>query len=101
MITLFKKLEFKRSHDYFQGKYIILVFQANIQLISGKKWKNIVHTQTLMVVFKEIHGPFHKKYTSHKIYKITFEEIYKPSYKNRDKYCSHLWFICLFNVILE
>jgi len=39
MITLFKKLEFKCSHDYFQGNYIILVFQANTQLISEKKMK--------------------------------------------------------------
>ena len=39
MITLFKKLEFKCSHDYFQGNYIILVFQANTQLISEKNEK--------------------------------------------------------------
>ena len=87
----------------------MIIFKENISSLffkqihnsSQKKWKNIDHIQTLMAIFKEIHGPCHKKYTSHKIYKITFEEIYKPSYKNRDKYCSHMWFICLFNVILE
>ena len=46
MITLFKKLEFKRSHDYFQGKYIILVFQANTQLISEKMEKYSSHTNS-------------------------------------------------------
>jgi len=29
VITLFKKLEFKCPHDYFQGNYIILVLKKN------------------------------------------------------------------------
>jgi len=46
----------------------MIIFKGNISSLffkqihnpSQKKWKNIVHIQTLMAIFKEIHGPCHK-----------------------------------------